>query len=146
MDYVASQLEGNKMTVFLTAFLWTLIVIACIVIIPAFIFTAIDIIFDIDIDLFIHLELLHTLTVFPIMLGFIYLRFNIQKRDEIDFHFFEFNEYEEKLIRKMGYRFEEDIDFYEVQNIFGIKRDRVSCTTTVHNKRSGDSSVCLKKK
>lgn len=134
------------MTVFLTAFLWTLIVIACIVIIPAFIFTAIDIIFDIDIDLFIHLELLHTLTVFPIMLGFIYLRFNIQKRDEIDFHFFEFNEYEEKLIRKMGYRFEEDIDFYEVQNIFGIKRDRVSCTTTVHNKRSGDSSVCLKKK
>ena len=134
------------MTLFLTAFLWTLIVIACIVIIPAFIFTAIDIIFDIDIDLFIHLELLHTLTVFPIMLGFIYLRFNIQKRDEIDFHFFEFNEYEEKLIRKMGYRFEEDIDFYEVQNIFGIKRDRVSCTTTVHNKRSGDSSVCLKKK
>ena len=134
------------MTVFLTAFLWTLIVIACIVIIPAFIFTAIDIIFDIDIDLFIHLELLPTLTVFPIMLGFIYLRFNIQKRDEIDFHFFEFNEYEEKLIRKMGYRFEEDIDFYEVQNIFGIKRDRVSCTTTVHNKRSGDSSVCLKKK
>ena len=134
------------MTVFLTAFLWTLIVIACIVIIPAFIFTAIDIIFDIDIDLFIHLELLHTLTVFPIMLGFIYLRFNVQKRDEIDFHFFEFNEYEEKLIRKMGYRFEEDIDFYEVQNIFGIKRDRVSCTTTVHNKRSGDSSVCLKKK
>ena len=134
------------MTVFLTAFLWTLIVIACIVIIPAFIFTAIDIIFDIDIDLFIHLELLHTLTVFPIMLGFIYLRFNIQKRDEIDFYFFDFNEYEEKLIRKMGYRFEEDIDFYEVQNIFGIKRDRVSCTTTVHNKRSGDSSVCLKKK
>ena len=134
------------MTLFLTAFLWSLIIIACIVIIPAFIFTAIDIIFDIDIDLFIHLELLHTLTVFPIMLGFIYLRFNIQKRDEIDFHFFEFNEYEEKLIRKMGYRFEEDIDFYEVQNIFGIKRDRVSCTTTVHNKRSGDSSVCLKKK
>ena len=134
------------MTVFLTAFLWSLIIMACIVIIPAFIFTAIDIIFDIDIDLFIHLELLHTLTVFPIMLGFIYLRFKIQKRDEIDFYFFEFNEYEEKLIKKMGYRFEEDIDFYEVQNIFGIKRDRVSCTTTVHNKRSGDSSVCLKKK
>ena len=122
------------MTVFLTAFLWTLIVIVCIVIIPAFIFTAIDIIFDIDIDLFIHLELLHTLTVFPIMLGFIYLRFNIQKRDEMNFHFFEFNEYEEKLIRKMGYRFEEDIDFYEVQNIFGAKRDRVSCTTTVYKK------------
>ena len=122
------------MTVFLTAFLWTLIVIVCIVIIPAFIFTAIDIIFDIDIDLFIHLELLHTLTVFPIMLGFIYLRFKIQKRDEMDFYFFEFNEYEEKLIRKMGYRFEEDIDFYEVQNIFGAKRDRVSCTTTVYKK------------
>ena len=134
------------MTLFLTAFLWSLIIIACIVIIPAFIFTAIDIIFDIDIDLFIHLELLHTLTVFPIMLGFIYLRFKIQKRDEMDFYFFEFNEYEEKLIRKMGYRFEEDIDFYEVQNVFGAKRDRVSCTTTVHNKRSGDSSVCLKKK
>ena len=122
------------MTVFLTAFLWILIIMACIVIIPAFIFTAIDIIFDIDIDLFIHLELLHTLTVFPIMLGFIYLRFNIQKRDETDFHFFEFNEYEEKLIKKMGYRFEEDIDFYEEQNIFGAKRDRVSCTTTVYKK------------
>ncbi len=112
------------MTVFLTAFLWTLIVIACIVIIPAFIFTLIDIIFDIDIDFFIHLELLHTLIIFPIMLGFIYLRFNIQKRDEMDFYFFEFNEYEEKLIKKMGYRFEEDIDFYEVQNVFGAKRDR----------------------
>ena len=122
------------MTVFLTAFLWILIIMACIVIIPAFIFTAIDIIFDIDIDLFIHLELLHTLTVFPIMLGFIYLRFNIQKRDEMNFHFFEFNEYEEKLIKKMGYRFEEDIDFYEIQNIFGAKRDRVSCTTTVYKK------------
>ena len=122
------------MTVFLTAFLWILIIMACIVIIPAFIFTAIDIIFDIDIDLFIHLELLHTLTVFPIMLGFIYLRFNIQKRDETDFCFFEFNEYEEKLIKKMGYRFEEDIDFYEEQNIFGAKRDRVSCTTTVYKK------------
>ena len=124
------------MTVFLTAFLWSLIIMACIVIIPAFIFTAIDIIFDIDIDLFIHLELLHTLTVFPIMLGFIYLRFKIQKRDEIDFYFFEFNEYEEKLIKKMGYRFEEDIDFYEEQNIFGAKRDRVSSSTTVYNKRS----------
>ena len=134
------------MTVFLTAFLWTLIVIACIVIIPAFIFTLIDIIFDIDIDFFIHLELLHTLIIFPIMLGFIYLRFNIQKRDEMDFYFFEFNEYEEKLIKKMGYRFEEDIDFYEEQNIFGAKLDRVSSTTTVYNKRSGDSSVCLKKK
>lgn len=134
------------MTVFLTAFLWTLIVIACIVIIPAFIFTLIDIIFDIDIDFFIHLELLHTLIIFPIMLGFIYLRFNIQKRDEMDFYFFEFNEYEEKLIKKMGYRFEEDIDFYEVQNVFGAKRDRVSCTTTVYNNRSGDSRLCLKKK
>ena len=122
------------MTVFLTAFLWSLIVIACIVIIPAFIFTIIDIIFDIDIGLFIHLELLHTLTVFPIMLGFIYLRFNIQKRDETDFCFFKFNEYEEKLIKKMGYTFEEDIDFYEEQNIFGAKRDRVSCTTTVYKK------------
>lgn len=122
------------MTVFLTVFLWILIIMACIVIIPAFIFTAIDIIFDIDIDLFIHLELLHTLTVFPIMLGFIYLRFNIQKRDETDFCFFEFNEYEEKLIKKMGYRFEEDIDFYEEQNIFGAKRDRISCTTTVYKK------------
>ena len=124
------------MTVFLTAFLCTLIVIACIVIIPAFIFTIIDIIFDIDIDFFIHLELLHTLIIFPIMIGFMYLRFNIQKRDEMDFYFFEFNEYEEKLIKKMGYRFEEDVDFYEVQNIFGAKRDRVSCTTTVYNKRS----------
>ena len=50
------------------------------------------------------------------------------------FTFFEFHEYEEKLIKKMGYRFEEDIDFYEVQNVFGAKRDRVSCTTTVYNK------------
>lgn len=122
------------MTVFLTAFLWSLIIMACIVIIPAFIFTAIDIIFDIDIDLFIHLELLHTLFIFPIMLSFIYLKFNVQKRDETDFCFFEFNEYEEKLIKKMGYRFEENIDFHEVQNIFGAKRDRVSCTTTVYKK------------
>lgn len=115
-------------------FLYILIAIVCIVIIPTFVFTFIDIILDVGINPFIHLEFLHTLIVFPIMLGFIHLRFDIQKRDKMDFYFFAFNDYEEKLIKKMGYRFEEDIDFYEVQNVFGAKGERVSCTTTVYNK------------
>lgn len=114
--------------------LYAFIIILGIVIIPTFILTIIDAILDIGINPFIHLEFLHTLIVFPIMLGFIHLRFDIQKRDEMDFYFFEFNEYEEKLIKKMGYRFEEDIDFYEEQNVFGAKQERASCTTTVYNK------------
>ena len=114
--------------------IYAMIVIAGIVIIPTLVFTFIDIILDVGINPFIHLEFLHTLIVFPIMLGFIHLRFDIQKRDKMDFYFFAFNDYEEKLVKRMGYRFEEDIDFYEVQNVFGAKGERVSCTTTVYNK------------
>ncbi|MBO7693332.1 MAG: hypothetical protein J6T10_11940 [Methanobrevibacter sp.] len=115
-------------------FLYVLIAIAGIVIIPTLVFTFIDIILDAGINPFIHLEFLHTLIVFPIMLGFIHLRFDIQKRDKMYFYLFAFTDYEEKIIKKMGYRFEEDIDFYEVQNVFGAKRESVSCTTTVYNK------------
>ena len=114
--------------------MYVLIAVTAIIIIPAFIITILDIILDVGLNPFIHLELLHTLLVFPIMLGFIHLRFDIQKRDEMDFYFFAFTDYEEKLIKKMGYRFETDIDFYEEQNVFGAKRESVSCTTTVYNK------------
>ena len=114
--------------------MYVLAAISAIIIIPAFIITILDVILDVGLNPFIHLELLHTLLVFPIMLGFIHLRFDIQKRDEMDFYFFAFTDYEEKLIKKMGYRFETDIDFYEEQNVFGAKRESVSCTTTVYNK------------
>ena len=114
--------------------MYVLAAISAIIIIPAFIITILDVILDVGLNPFIHLELLHTLLVFPIMLGFIHLRFDIQKRDEMDFYFFAFTDYEEKLIKKMGYRFETDIDFYKEQNVFGAKRESVSCTTTVYNK------------
>ena len=114
--------------------MYVFIAVAAIIIIPAFIITILDVILDVGLNPFIHLELLHTLIVFPIMLGFIHLRFDIQKRNEMDFYFFVFTDYEEKLIKKMGYRFETDIDFYEEQNVFGAKRESVSCTTTVYNK------------
>ena len=119
---------------FMTITMYVLVAVAAIIIIPAFIITILDVILDIGLNPFIHLDFLHTLIVFPIMLGFIHLRFDIQKRNEMDFYFFAFTDYEEKLIKKMGYRFEEDIDFYEEQNLFGAKRERVSCTTTVYNK------------
>jgi hypothetical protein len=114
--------------------MYVTVAVAAIILIPAFIITILDVILDVGLNPFIHLDFLHTLIVFPIMLGFIHLRFDIQKRNEMDFYFFAFTDYEEKLIKKMGYRFEEDIDFYEEQNLFGAKRERVSCTTTVYNK------------
>lgn len=119
---------------FLTITMYVTVAVAAIILIPAFIITILDVILDVGLNPFIHLDFLHTLIVFPIMLGFIHLRFDIQKRNEMDFYFFAFTDYEEKLIKKMGYRFEEDIDFYEEQNLFGAKRERVSCTTTVYNK------------
>lgn len=119
---------------FLTITMYVSIAVAAIILIPAIIMTIIDVILDVSLNPFIHLELLHTLIVFPIMLGFIHLRFDIQKRNEMAFYFFAFTDYEEKLIKKMGYRFEQDIDFYEEQNVFGAKRESVSCTTTVYNK------------
>lgn len=114
--------------------LYALIIIAGIVIIPSIVISIVDIIFDVGINPFIHLDFLHTLIVFPIMLGFIHLRFDIQKRNKMEFFLFAFNDYETKVIKNMGYRFEEDIDFYEVQNAFGATQERVSCTTTVYNK------------
>ena len=114
--------------------LYALIIIVGIMIIPAIVLSIIDIIFDVGINPFIHLDFLHTLIVFPIMLGFIHLRFDIQKRNKMEFFLFAFNDYEAKVIKNMGYRFEEDIDFYEEQNAFGAKRESVSCITTVYNK------------
>lgn len=118
----------------MTITMYVLVAVAAIIIIPALIITILDVILDVGLNPFIHLDLLHTLLVFPIMLGFIHLRFDIQKRKETNFYLFAFTDYEEKLIKKMGYRFKEDIDFYEEQNLFGAKRESVSCTTTVYNK------------
>ena len=118
----------------LVMILYVSVIIAGIMIIPSIVLIIIDIILDNGIDPFIHLDFLHTLIVFPIMLGFIHLRFDIQKRNKMDFFFFAFNDYEAKVIKNMGYRFEEDIDFYEEQNVFGAKRESVSCITTVYNR------------
>ena len=104
------------------------------IIIPTLIITLIDIILDAGLNPFIHLEIAHTIFVYPIMLGFIHLRFDIQKRDEMDFFFFSFTDYEKKLIKQKGYTLKEDIDIYEMQNVFGAKKESVSCTTTVYNR------------
>jgi len=114
--------------------LYCTIAFACFIIVPALIITLIDIILDVGLNPFIHLDIAHTIFIYPIMLGFIHLRFDIQKRDEMDFFFFSFTDYEKKLIKQKGYAFKEDIDFFEMQNAFGAKREGVSCTTTVYNR------------
>lgn len=118
----------------LTIILCCSIAFAGYIIVPTLIITLIDIILDAGLNPFIHLEIAHTIFVYPIMLGFIHLRFDIQKRDEMDFFFFSFTDYEKKLIKRKGYTFKEDIDFYEMQNAFGAKKEGVSCTTTVYNR------------
>lgn len=118
----------------LTIIVYCSIAFAGYIIVPTLIIILIDIILDVGLNPFIHLEIAHTIFVYPIMLGFIHLRFDIQKRDEMDFFFFSFTDYEKKLIKQKGYAFKEDIDFFEMQNAFGAKKEGVSCTTTVYNR------------
>ena len=85
---------------FLTITIYVSVAVAAIILIPAIIMTIIDVILDVGLNPFIHLEFLHTLIVFPVMLGFIHLRFDIQKRDEMNFYFLHLLTMKQNLLRK----------------------------------------------
>lgn len=91
----------------------------------------IDIIFDLDLNVFWVLDAIHFIVIFPVMLAFLTLRFKLQKRKECVFYYFEFSDIEANIIRKMGYDFECDDEEYTVQNVFGAKWERIDTTTTV---------------
>ena len=95
----------------------------------------IDIIFDLDLNVFWVLDAVHFIAVFPVMLAFLALRFKLQKRKECVFYFFEFSDIEANIIRKMGYDFECDDEEYSVQNVFGAKWERIDTTTTVFRRK-----------
>ena len=95
----------------------------------------IDIIFDLDLNVFWILDAVHFIVVFPVMLAFLTLRFKLQKRKECVFYFFEFSDIEANIIRKMGYDFECDDEEYSVQKVFGAKWERIDTTTTVFRRK-----------
>lgn len=73
----------------------------------------------------------HFIFIFPIMLLFLLIRFGIQRRDQMEFYFFEFTNWEAKIVRSMGYTFKEDYTTVEYQNAFGARWEGADCTTTV---------------
>lgn len=74
----------------------------------------------------------HLIFIFPIMLLFLLIRFGIQRRDQMEFLFFEFTIWEAKIVRSMGYTFKEDYSKVEYQNAFGARWEGADCTTTVY--------------
>lgn len=76
----------------------------------------------------------HLIFVFPIMLFFVFMRFSIQKREKIEFYFFVFSNWEQKIIKYLGYRFEEENFAWEGKNVFGGPTFGVDSTTTLYNK------------
>lgn len=95
----------------------------------------IDVIFDVDLNVFWAFDLTHFIVVFSVMLAFLLLRFKLQKRNECVFYYFEFTDFEADIIRKMGFDFECDSDEYTVQNVFGAKWERIDTTTTVFRRK-----------
>ena len=73
----------------------------------------------------------HFIFIFPIMLLFLLIRFGIQRRNQMEFYFFGFTNWEAKIIRSMGYTFKEDYITVEYQNAFGARWEGADCTTTV---------------
>ena len=73
----------------------------------------------------------HFIFIFPIMLLFLLIRFGIQRRDQMEFYFFSFTNWEAAIVRSMGYTFKEDYITVEYQNVFGARWEGADCTTTV---------------
>lgn len=99
----------------------------------------VDVIFDCG--LVGHVEdpfrLAHLVTIFPIMLLFIVLRFHIQRRTKMKFYVFAFTKWERPIIERMGYGFSEHYWTVGYQNMFGARWEGADLDTTVY-RRSDD--------
>lgn len=76
----------------------------------------------------------HFIFIFPIMCLFMWLRFTIQRRDEMRFLAFSFSKWEAALVKRWGFSFEEEYYTVEYQNNFGAKWEGADCTTTVYSR------------
>ena len=84
-----------------------------------------NVIFDINLDADlggkIGHNILHFVYIFPIMLCFIFLRFKIQRRNYMSFHYWQFTKIEYKIIEKIGYYIREIEHEYECETLpFGF--------------------------
>lgn len=76
----------------------------------------------------------HLVTIFPVMLMFICLRFYVQRRTKMKFYFFEFTKWERRIIEWMGWGFTEHYWTVECQNMFGAKWEGADLDTTVYRR------------
>lgn len=82
-------------------------------------FSIINVIFDVNLDEdfgknIIHIPL-HFIFVFPLMLSFIFLRFKIQRRTQMNFNYWRFTNIEHNLLNKFGYSIYENTYEYEYE-------------------------------
>ena len=80
-------------------------------------------------------RLYHLVFVFPVMCVFLLIRFEIQRRDKMEFLVFSFTSWEEHIVRWLGFDFDEEFDEVTYQNMFGAKWEGADCTTTVYRRK-----------
>lgn len=85
----------------------------------------------------------HLVTIFPVMLMFIVLRFYIQRRAKMKFYVFAFTKWERPIIEWLGWGFSEHYWTVQYQNMFGAKWDGADIDTTVY-RRPADVDEKLK--
>lgn len=76
----------------------------------------------------------HLVTIFPVMLMFIVLRFYIQRRTKMTFYMFSFTKWERTIIEWLGWGFSEHYWTVEYQNAFGAKWEGADLDTTVYRR------------
>ena len=76
----------------------------------------------------------HLVTIFPVMLLFIVLRFYVQRRTKMTFYMFSFSQWERPIIEWLGWGFSEHYWTVEFQNMFGAKWEGADLDTTVYRR------------
>ena len=76
----------------------------------------------------------HLVTIFPVMLLFIVLRFYVQRRTKMTFYMFSFSQWERPIIEWLGWGFSEHYWTIEFQNMFGAKWEGADLDTTVYRR------------
>ena len=76
----------------------------------------------------------HLVTIFPVMLMFIVLRFYIQRRTKMKFYVFSFTKWERPIIEWLGWGFSEHYWTVQYQNAFGARWEGADLDTTVYRR------------
>jgi len=110
---------------------------ACIVLLLASLFIMLlDAILDCGLveHAFDPFRVVHLVTIFPVMLLFIVLRFYVQRRTKMKFYVFAFSKWERPIIEWLGWGFSEHYWTVTYQNMFGAKWEGADLDTTVYRR------------